>query len=309
VVPNATARNRKLSFTARGLWLHLISLPDGAKEDVRTLADRNPGVGRKGVANALDELVDAGYYFRFTIRDPETGRVWTETSIHDLPQTEVSPVPAAPATGDPGTGNAGTLPTGVKNSVSKDLGKTPSLPSVTTPEAPAAPAAREGSNKTDHETQAHPEAVRVLARLEDVDARLRLSGRQLRDLAPMASQWLARGYSAPEITDAVVQGLPTPVYSAAKIVADRLTRKLPAPRRKWQTFAECSDRCGRLLPSGQDSGQCGVCAGTTPAPFLQELAAQALQELAPAADTAPDVRAHVSNLRALMRSRRSAATA
>ncbi|MEU0105558.1 hypothetical protein ABZ313_09315 [Streptomyces sp. NPDC006251] len=180
---------------------------------------------------------------------------------------------------------------------------------MTTPEAPAAPAAREGSNKTDHETQAHPEAVRVLARLEDVDARLRLSGRQLRDLAPMASQWLARGYSAPEITDAVVQGLPTPVYSAAKIVADRLTRKLPAPRRKWQTFAECSDRCGRLLPSGQDSGQCGVCAGTTPAPFLQELAAQALQELAPAADTAPDVRAHVSNLRALMRSRRSAATA
>ncbi len=307
MVPNRTARNRKLSFTARGLWLHLISLPDGAKEDVRTLADNNPGVGRKGVANALDELVAAGYYFRFTIRDPETGKVWTETAIHDLPQTEVSPVPASPATGNPADGNAGTLPTGVKDSVSKDLGKTPSLPSVTTPEVPAAPAAREGSNKTDQETPADPEAVRVLARLEDVDARLRLSGRQLRDLAPMAAQWLARGYSAAEITDAVVQGLPATVYAPARIVADRLTRKLPAPRRKWRKFAECSDGCGRVLPAGQDSGPCGVCAGTTPAPFLQELAAQAIQEPDTPADyVAPDVRAHAESLRDILRSRRTA---
>jgi hypothetical protein len=46
---------------------------------------------------------------------------------------------------------------------------------------------------------------------ETVDARLRLSGRQLPDLAPMASQSLARGYSAPKITNAVVQGLPATV--------------------------------------------------------------------------------------------------
>ncbi|AUG87181.1 helix-turn-helix DNA binding domain protein [Streptomyces phage Attoomi] len=309
VVPNRTARNRKLSFTARGLWLHLISLPDGAKEDVRTLADNNPGVGRKGVANALDELVAAGYYFRFTIKDPETGRIWTETALYDLPQTEESPVPASPATGRPGNAETGTLPTGVKDLVSKDLKKEPSLPSVSPVQTPAAPAAREGSSKTDQEIPTDPEAVRVLGRLEDVDARLRLSGRQLRDLAPLAAEWLSRGYSATEITDAVVQGLPGKVYAPAKIVADRLTRKLPAPRRKWRTFADCSDGCGRLLPAGQDSGKCGVCAGTTPAPFLQELAAQAVQELAPADYTAPDVRAHVSNLRALMRPRRSVATA
>lgn len=318
VVPNSLARNRSLSFTARGLLLHLVSLPDGAREDVRTLADRNPGVGRKGVANALDELVAAGYYLRFTIRDPETGKVWTETAVHDTPQTLGSPLPAMPGTGRPGTTEAGTLPTGVKNTVSKDLGKEPSLPSVTTPEAPAAPAAREGSNKTDQEPQTapaapaaptaptapvDPEASRILAALEGVDARIRLTGRQVRDLAPLASQWLTRGYSAPEITDAVVQGLPAKVYAPAKLVADRLTRKMPARRRQWRTFADCSDGCGRVLPAGQDSGQCSVCSGEVLPPFLQELAAQAVQ-----ADPtfSMDVRDTADSIRAAMRARRSA---
>ncbi|GHA13617.1 helix-turn-helix domain-containing protein [Streptomyces echinoruber] len=310
VVPNSMARNRSLSFTARGLWLHLISLPDGAREDVRTLADRNPGVGRKGVANALDELVAAGYYLRFTIRDPETGKVWTETSIYDMPQTQDSPLPAMPGTGRPGSAETGTLPTGVKDLVSKELGKEPSLPSVSPVQTPAAPAAREGSNKTNQEIPADPAAMRVLAALEDADRRLRLTDRQLQELAPLAAQWLARGYSAPEITDAVVQGLPGKVYAPAKLVADRLTRKLPAPRRKWRTFAECSDGCGRLLPAGQDSGQCGVCVGTTPAPFVQELAAQALQELEASSDyTAPDVRAHADGLRSILRARRQGVAA
>ncbi|MFI9076611.1 hypothetical protein ACIGW8_08920 [Streptomyces sioyaensis] len=309
-MPNALARNRALSFTARGLLLHLISLPDGAKEDVRTLADRNPGVGRKGVANALDELVAAGYYFRFTIRDPETGKVWTETAVHDMPQTEVSPLPVMPGTGRPGSAEAGTLPSGVKALVSKNLKKDPSPSPSVKVTAPAAPAAREGSNKTNQETPADPEAVRVLARLETMDARLRLSGRQLQDLASLAAQWLARGYSAPEITDAVVQGLPAKVYAPAKLVADRLTRKLPAPRRKWATYAECSDGCGLLLQAGQDSGKCGVCAGTTPSPFVQELAAQALQELDELADyTAPDVRARADGLRSILRARRMGVTA
>ncbi|WP_050511719.1 helix-turn-helix domain-containing protein [Streptomyces rimosus] len=105
VLANGTIRDRRLSFTARGILAHLLSLPDDAREDVRTLADRNPGVGRRGVSKAVQELEDAGYYVRRTIRDPETGLVWTETFVYDTPQD--SPLPASPGTGAPETTEAG----------------------------------------------------------------------------------------------------------------------------------------------------------------------------------------------------------
>lgn len=263
VVPNRTARNRKLSFTARGLWLHLISLPDGAKEDVRTLADNNPGVGRKGVANALDELVAHGYYFRFTIRDPETGRVWTETAIHDLPQTEDSPVPAPPATGDPAPGNAGASPSGESNS-SKNQGKIPPFPPQDS-DAPSEAEQREGTSEKQDKQMG--EAARILRRFAAIDGRLKLSERQVAKLAPSVADWLHRGATIGEITDAVTQGLPAKVYSAARLVADRLDRKRPEAKRQWKTYADCSERCGNVLPAGQDTGICADCALGTIAYF------------------------------------------
>ncbi|MGW1558302.1 hypothetical protein ACWCQ1_17530 [Streptomyces sp. NPDC002144] len=279
VVPNSTARNRKLSFTARGLWLHLISLPDGAKEDVRTLADNNPGVGRKGVANALDELVAHGYYFRFTIRDPETGRVWTETAIHDLPQTEVSPVPASPATGDPAPGNAGTSPSGERNS-SKDQGKIPPFPPQDS-DAPTGAEQREGtSEKQDKQTA---EAARILRRFAAIDSRLKLSDRQVGKLAPEVADWLDRGATIGEITDAVTQGLPAKVYSAARLIVDRLDRKRPERKRQWKQYADCEDGCGRLLPAGQESGICGVCSGVELSASVRELLDEAGAERGPLA--------------------------
>lgn len=104
----------------------------------------------------------------------------------------------------------------------------------------------------------------------------------------------------------MVQGLPCKVYAAAKLVADRLTRKMPTPRRKWRTFAECSDGCGRLLPTGQDSGQCGVCAGTTKAPFLQELAVQAAKS---DPTFSVDVHDTADSIRAATRARRQGVAA
>ncbi|MFI1655607.1 hypothetical protein ACH4ZU_11970 [Streptomyces sp. NPDC020472] len=262
-MPNRTARNRRLSFTARGLWLHLISLPDGAKEDVRTLADNNPGVGRKGVANALDELVAEGYYFRFTIRDSETGRVWTETAIHDLPQAEDAPVPASPATGDPAPGGAGASPSGERN-FSKDQGKIPPFPPRAS-DAPAGPERGEGDReKQDKQTA---EAARILRRFAAIDTRLKLSERQIAKLAPSVADWLDRGASIGEITDAVTQGLPAKVYSAARLIADRLDRKRPERKRQWKQYADCGEGCGNLLPAGQESGICTECALGTAAYF------------------------------------------
>ncbi|UQA94961.1 helix-turn-helix domain-containing protein [Streptomyces halobius] len=294
IVPNSAARHRGLSFTARGILIHLLSLPDGAKEDVRTLADRNPGVGRRGVSKAVQELEDAGYYFRRTIRDPETGRVWTETFVYDTPQE--SPVPASPGTGDPAARSAGTLPTGVKELSSKTPEKPLPSPSVAKVQTPAAPA-REGFQGNGHQGQ---EAARVLARLATMDVRLRLSQRQVQGLVPLAAQWLQNGASAVEIADALVHDLPAKVHSAAKLVADRLTRKLPEPRRSWARYVDCG-QCRNPLPVGQPSGICAVCSGVQVHPDLQALAA----------DSEPDpaVVVRASEIRAAMRAHRSAVAA
>ncbi|NUK43205.1 hypothetical protein HRW13_20550, partial [Streptomyces lunaelactis] len=98
VVPNGITRNRKLSFTARGLLGYLIGLPNGFREDVKTLADKNPGVGRKGIENAIDELIAEKYYFRVTTRDAQ-GLIRTQVYVFDEPQKTFSPLPAMPGTG------------------------------------------------------------------------------------------------------------------------------------------------------------------------------------------------------------------
>ncbi|MGK5729807.1 hypothetical protein [Streptomyces sp. URMC 124] len=221
----------------------------------------------------MDELISAGYYVRRTYRD-DAGRVRTETHVYDIPQTDTSPVPAPPGTGTPAPGSAGTLPTGVKDHVSKDLKKDPSLPSVPKVTTPATSVAGEGNPRQDphREPSTFGEAARVLARLKAVDARLQLSQRQIQTLVPLASQWLQNGASAMEITDAVVQQLPGKIYAPAKLVADRLTRKLPAPRRAWKHFdAACRDCRRPFGGAAPESGQCAECRGDVLPADLQTL--------------------------------------
>ncbi|MEU7030037.1 hypothetical protein AB0A60_25570 [Streptomyces sp. NPDC046275] len=264
-MPNGIAQNKKLSFTARGLLGYLISLPNGAKENVRKLADENPKVGRKGIEHAIDELIEHRYYFRVTTRDGE-GLIRTQVYVFDEPQDSFSPLPAGPGTGEPGTEEAGTSPSGKRIS-SKDGGKLPPFPPADE-HRPAAPAAREGSSKK-HETGTPQlaEAARIVRRFAAVDSRLNLSERQVAKLAPSVADWLHRGATISEITDAVTQGLPSKVYSAARLIADRLDRKRPEAKRQWMTYADCPEGCGNLLPAGQDTGICNECALGTAAYF------------------------------------------
>jgi hypothetical protein len=105
------------------------------------------------------------------------------------------------------------------------------------------------------------EAARILRRLEAVDARLRLREREVRELAPAVGRWLARGATVGEVTDALTQGLPSRLYSARHLLADRLERKLPPAKRRWRTYAECGTKgCGSVLPAGQETGICSGCA-------------------------------------------------
>ncbi|MFE7480033.1 hypothetical protein [Streptomyces sp. NPDC057552] len=247
---NDVLRNRSLSFTARGILGYLLSLPDGADEDVRKLADKNPVIGRDGVRAAVDELIEARYYFRHTYRDAR-GHMRTAVYVFDTPQDTFAPLPVPPGTGTATPGRTGTLPSVGKDRGTKNETKTP-------PTSPAPPA--EPVTAGDCRGELEHTAAGLLDRLASVDSRLALSAKQATALIPLAVQWLHRGATVAEITDALTQGLPPRVYSAAKLIADRLGRKLPAPRRQWKTYADCDADCGRLLPAGQDSGTCRHCA-------------------------------------------------
>ncbi|MEU9579681.1 hypothetical protein [Streptomyces chilikensis] len=297
ILANQAIQDRRLSHTARGILALVLSLPNGIGENVRTLSDDYPQ-GRGAVAKAVAELRKLGYWVTSTRRDPETGRIRSSVDVYELPGLDgaaavpvrtpapaASPVPSRPGTGDAAAGEAGTSPCGQKQQ-GKD-GEKPSLipwrrrsrkpdretGRATAPDAEVEAAAVAGEGRAGEQSASgaaaadtaraarEAEAARILWRLEAVDSRLRLGERQVRELVPAVSRWLGRGATAVEITDALTQGLPPRVHSARHILADRLERKLPAPRRRWKSYAECgSPGCGGLLPEGQETGICAGCA-------------------------------------------------
>lgn len=313
IIANKAIQDRRLSHTARGILALLLSLPDGVRMNVRTLADDYPQ-GRRAVERAVSELRLLGYWVTLTVRDERTHRIASTVDVYELPLPASvpmpgAPVPTRPVTGPVDTGNAGTFPSGEKDGGKHRERKGdehPPFPPVTSasepePEPEAAPpaprAAGEGHGDpaptdpapTDPVTVTDPapvtgpepapepdptpapvaepdlpqaaEAARVLRGLVSVDARLRLSARQVARLVPSVADWLDRGATVTEILDALTQGLPRTLYSAPAVLADRLDRKRPARRRRWKTYADCADGCGRLLPEGRESGSCGACAG------------------------------------------------
>ncbi|WP_329119246.1 helix-turn-helix domain-containing protein [Streptomyces sp. NBC_01465] len=286
VLPNAALRDPSLSFTARGILCHLLSLPDGAREDVRTLADRYPRIGRRGVAKAMDELIDRGYYVRRTTHDPATGQVRTETHVYDTPQRPGSPLPTNPGTGAAETGNPGASPEG-----EEDQGKETSLParelSADPDPAPVQPSERTASDLA--------RAAALLARVTGREPKLALSAAETLALAPLAVPWLDRGVSDLVARSLLTSGLPPVVFSARAVLADRLRRKLPAPRTHHDAaapappLAECAE-CRDPLPPTQTAGICTPCTGATPRP-------------APTPPLPASVQARVSALRATLRDR------
>ncbi|MBS2966067.1 helix-turn-helix domain-containing protein, partial [Actinocrinis puniceicyclus] len=105
---NEVLRDNRLSFCARGILGHLLSLPDGQRGDIRTLTERTPE-GRERVASALRELERFGYLRRAVKRAPD-GRLHTEVDVFDAPAG--ASAQAAPKAGNPGSGGPAHRPDG-----------------------------------------------------------------------------------------------------------------------------------------------------------------------------------------------------
>ncbi|WP_427920890.1 hypothetical protein [Streptomyces sp. cg40] len=135
----------------------------------------------------------------------------------------------------------------------------------------------------------------LLAALGRTAPVLSLSAAECAELAPLLTEWFARGATDETVVRTLTAGLPSPVHHPASLIRRRLTTKLPpepSPARPPLRILECA-KCGVPgRPEALPGGVCGACRG----------------EHAPAHSNAPlhasAVRAHAAEIRAAMDQRR-----
>lgn len=226
VVGNHLAQHSELSPTAIGLAVHIQSLPDGTRVDIKSLSARFESTSTARIAAALRELEQHGYLERNRHRTP-AGRHGIRTVFHEKPTGVAPSAPRRPA---PRREPARRRPAAQRQTERRHAAPAP---------APAPPrvdlAARMLAGRTGHGTPlpvpiAHPEAAAVLAGLRRDDHRLLLSQRDVDRLAPAVAQWLDRGASPGAIRHALTTGLPAePIHHPAALIGHRLAACAPPP--------------------------------------------------------------------------------
>ncbi|MEU0677784.1 hypothetical protein ABZ330_33850 [Streptomyces sp. NPDC006172] len=140
VVGNHLAQHRQLSLVAMGLALHIQSLPDQARVDIKTLADRFPE-GEIRIAAALRELKTHGYLAQVRKRLPN-GRIVTHTLSYNQPPAGYLTVDSAPAArppSAPATTDVPPPPTTPRPEPEPEPAPTPAAAPDATSEPPAVP--------------------------------------------------------------------------------------------------------------------------------------------------------------------------
>ena len=100
VIDNAIFKNRNLSNKTLGMLCRMLSLPDGWEFSIEGLTKLSTD-GRTAVVSALNELQDAGYFYRKEVR--ENGKfvgveyVISEVQIAEKPIAE-NPISEKPPT-------------------------------------------------------------------------------------------------------------------------------------------------------------------------------------------------------------------
>ncbi|MFJ4676496.1 hypothetical protein [Kitasatospora sp. NPDC088783] len=274
--PELRPERSGLSKGAFGLAVQILTSPTGCDADGRQLAEQGPD-GRAGIARMLRELKKAGFYWVITFRLPD-GRIISQSHLFDTPQ-HVAPDPIPPGPGGPGSGAPDVL--------WKTREGKPSLPAARTaaepqpkpkpkPEPESAPAPEPAPEpEVPAESRA---AAALLHRVVRPEPRLRIGEVEALELAPLVAEWVRRGSTPEDLSRALVPGLPAFMYSAAAVLRDRLSRKMPPEpgllpetpaiaaaksARPRSSYAECA-KCHDPVPN---PGICGPCAGLAPRPI------------------------------------------
>jgi hypothetical protein len=241
IIGNHLAQHRELSLTAIGLGTHILSLPQGASADIRTLAERFPE-GRDRIAFALRELEAHGYIERVRER-VDGGRVVTRTYAYNAPALTRHRRAAAGA-GD-GAGFTAARPTrpvpvGQGDPARPSADVTSAPPGVAVAPVPAgvdnapgaedrAPTPPESAEPEPSGGEHHDKAVALLVGLRRTDDRFTLSRRDVRRLTPAVIAWFDNGASATAVHHAMTADVPALVEHPAGFLAYRLRELLPPP--------------------------------------------------------------------------------
>jgi hypothetical protein len=270
--PNEIIRHPRLNGTAVRLLQWALSLPEGSRETVQSIGEKMPE-GRIAVRNARKQLEAEGFLHTRRRQDSETGKWSTQVLVANVALMTPEEIDAAfddavrprgrvLTVGGPAVQAVGASPKGDNT----EDNTTHPAPRPSQPSIAEAPLVGEVEPPSDH-----GQATAVLYRLGEREPKLRLGAAEAAALAPLAAQWMTCGATELELRGALTTGLPPIVHSPAAFVADRLRRKLPAPRTSLDPAApahplpECAE-CRDPLPRGQETGICGRCAGVAPAP-------------------------------------------
>lgn len=106
VIRNATLRDARLTFKARGLLAFILSQEPGYRISAEGLAEEGPD-GRDAIRTALREMEAAGYLQREKRRTGD-GRVMTDAVLYEVPRVAENPL--QPATENPSPVRPAPLP-------------------------------------------------------------------------------------------------------------------------------------------------------------------------------------------------------
>ncbi|MEU5424255.1 hypothetical protein AB0H73_01410 [Streptomyces olivoreticuli] len=253
-----------------------LSMADEALEALSDTAKR-AGIGKSAFTRAKRELAAEGFLHEWR-RQGDGGRWSTVQMISNVPLTATEadqardgrPSGRSPATGEPKGRAVGRLP---KKTVENN--PNPPSPGVAGRPDPAQDERPDGGREGDQpspapapaSTATAPSTVpaplverggQALAAVSHGEPRLRLSGHDVRVLAPLAGDWLQRGATVADIREALTQWLPDQVHSPAGLVRDRLTRKRPAaPTFAEQRAADLRAAEAQSRPRVADMRECG----------------------------------------------------
>lgn len=283
--PNEIIRHPRLGSDAKVLLLYVQGLPEGQAGRPLSEHAAAPGIKGRGFQKAKRQLAADGYFHDWRWQG-ERGRWVTDQvlsnvqlSREEAERVRSGGVPAAqiPAVGGPGGRKVGDSPKG-KNTGRKNTPLPASSHEHEGREPEAEPEGREGAQPESDEDQGLvpvsaplvERGVQALAAVSHGERQLRLGGREVKQLAPLAAEWLVRGASVDELREALVVGLPERVHCPAALVRDRLMRKMPqAPSFAVQQAAEAAARpvgpraacsqCGQLFGPVAGEHQCPAC--------------------------------------------------
>lgn len=289
VVGNHLSQHADLSLAARGLAVHIQSLPPGAKVGIKALVERLPDSEAR-IASALRELEEFGYLKRTRERGPD-GRVHTRTVSFNHPDAAAlgtrqprrpsprpAPVPApAPAPVKPPAPTP-DLEQRWELEPEPDVESTPEpdpepatappaeavpprlvpVPAAQKPPPPPLPQPRQRKPQLLHA------AAALLIGLQRQDARLVLTEADIDYLAPGVAAWFERDASLAAVRHALTADLPQPLRFPAKLLRHRLTTLLPSghflPLAYRPVPMQNCDDCDRAFRA-EEPGSCPACQG------------------------------------------------